>query len=72
MRKEKNEDLEMLFNKSNIRLFPKAKRLECQNAGHVWRAGENITRNILIKNLTKTRPRGRSRQRWLDRVKKDI
>lgn len=47
----------------------KAKRLEW--AGHLWRADENIIKNVLIRNLTKTLPRGRPRQRWLDRVKKD-
>ncbi|VVC26164.1 Reverse transcriptase domain, partial [Cinara cedri] len=68
--RKKNKDLEMLFNKPNIRLFLKAKRLEW--AGHVWRADENIIKNVLIRNVTKTRPRGRPRQRWLDRVKKYI
>ncbi|VVC26229.1 Hypothetical protein CINCED_3A021923 [Cinara cedri] len=66
----KNKDLEILFNKPNIRLFLKAKRLEW--AGHVWRADENIIKNVLIRNVTKMRPRGRPRQKWIDRVKKDI
>jgi len=68
--RRKNDELERLYNKSNIGLFLKAKRLEW--AGHVWRVGESVIRNVLIRNPTKKRPRGRPRQRWLDRVKKDI
>lgn len=68
--RKKNEDLERLFDKPNIRLFLKAKRLEW--AAHVWRATESLTRNVLIENPQKKRPRGRPRQRWLDRVKMDI
>lgn len=40
-------------------------------AVHVWRAGENLTRNVWIKNPTKKRPRGRLRQRCIDGVKKN-
>lgn len=61
--RRKNEDLEILFNKPNIRLFLKAKRLEWD--GYVWRAVENITINVLIENPTKKRPTGRPCQRWL-------
>jgi len=42
---KKNEDLK--FNKLNIRLFLKVKRLEW--AGHVWQAAESLIRNVLIK-----------------------
>jgi len=38
----------------------------------VWWAGESVIRNVRIGNPTKKRPRVRPRQRWLDRVKKDI
>jgi len=68
--RRKNDELGRLYNKPNICLFLKAKRLEW--AGHVWRAGESIIRNVLIRNPTKKRPRGRPRQQWLDRVKKHI
>jgi hypothetical protein len=47
-------------------------RLQLEWAGHVWRAGESVIRNVLIRNPTKKRPMGRPRQWWLDRVKKDI
>ncbi|KAL4112400.1 hypothetical protein QTP88_016199 [Uroleucon formosanum] len=67
--RRKNDELGRLY-KPNICLFLKAKRLEW--AGHVWRAGESVIWNVLIRNPTKKRPRGRPRQRWLDRVKKDI
>ena len=29
-------------------------------------------RQVLVSKINKTRPRGRPRQRWLDRVKKDL
>jgi len=57
--RRKNDELERLYNKPNIGLFLKAKRLEW--AGHVWRAGESVIRNVLIRNPTKKRPRGRPR-----------
>lgn len=50
--RRKNEDLKIVFNKPNIRLFPKAKRSQC-TAGHVWRAVESLTRNVLIKSPQK-------------------
>jgi hypothetical protein len=59
--RRKNEDLEILFIKPNIRLFLKAKRLEW--IGHIWGAAESLTRNILTKNPSKKRPSGRPRQR---------
>jgi len=68
--RRKNDELGRLYNKPNICLFLKAKRLEW--AGHVWRAGESVIRNVLTRNPTKKRPRGRPRQRCLDRIKKDI
>lgn len=70
MRGEKNEDLERLFNKLNIRLFLKAKCLEW--AVYIWQAVESFTRNVLIKNPPKKRPSGRPSQKWLDKIKKDI
>jgi len=54
----------------NIKLFLKEKRLEW--AGHVWWAFESLSRNVLVKNSPNERQRGKPRQRWLDRMKKDI
>jgi hypothetical protein len=47
--RRKNEDLEMLFSKPNIRLFLKEKRLEW--TGHVLRAAKSFKRNVLSKKL---------------------
>jgi len=47
--RQKNDELKRLYNKP--RLFLKAKRLEW--ACHVWWAGENVIRNVLIRNPTK-------------------
>jgi len=60
--RRKNTNLEFLYNKSNIKCFLKAKRLEW--AGHVWRAERSIIRKVLINKPTGKRPRGRPRQRW--------
>ncbi|KAL4083726.1 hypothetical protein QTP88_029042 [Uroleucon formosanum] len=40
--------------------------------GHIWRDKGSVMRQVLVSKLYKTRPRGRPRQRWLDRVKKDL
>ena len=62
-----NEDIERLLNGPNIKKCIVSKRLEW--AGHIWRDRESLMRKVLVTNLQKTRPRGRPRQRWLDRVK---
>jgi len=49
--RRKNEDLEMLFSKPNIRLLLKAKRLKW--ASHIWRAAESLTKSVLTKNPPK-------------------
>lgn len=71
-KKRINNDLEIIYNTTNpielflncVRLLLKAKRLEW--AGHVWRAGENLIRSVLIENATKMRSRGRPRLRWTE------
>jgi len=57
----KNTNLELLYNKPNIKYFLKAKRMEW--AGHVWRTEGSIIQKVLINNLTSKHPRGRQRQR---------
>jgi len=56
--RRKNDELGRLYNKPNIRLFIKAKRLEW--AGHVWWAGESVIRNVLIRNPTKKACKGKT------------
>jgi len=48
----------------------KTKRLEW--AGHVRRAKDKLINKVLIENPNSKRPRGRPRQRWFDRVNKDL
>jgi len=68
--RRKNEDVESIFNKPNIQACLKAKRLE--SAGHVWRAKDKLIHKVLVNKPNGKRPRGRPRQRWLDRVNKDL
>ncbi|KAL4085250.1 hypothetical protein QTP88_027109 [Uroleucon formosanum] len=68
--KRTNADIERIFNGPNIQKYLVSKRLEW--AGHIWRDKGSVMRQVLVSKLYKTRPRGRPRQRWLDRVKKDL
>lgn len=65
-----NEQIQQLYGKGNIVQFIKGTRLEW--AGHVWRADKNIAKKVFENNLSRKRPRGRPKQRWLDVVKRDI
>ncbi|KAL4098323.1 hypothetical protein QTP88_022957 [Uroleucon formosanum] len=65
-----NADIERIFNGPNIQKYLVSKRLEW--AGYIWRDKGSVMRQVLVSKLYKTRPRGRPRQRWLDRVKKDL
>jgi len=40
--------------------------------GHVWRAEDTLIKKVTESKITGKRPRGRPRQRWYDRVKKDL
>jgi hypothetical protein len=40
--------------------------------GHVRREKDKLIHNVLINKPNGKRPRGRPRQRWLDRVNKDL
>ncbi|KAL4084416.1 hypothetical protein QTP88_028238 [Uroleucon formosanum] len=66
----KNTDIEKLFNKPNIQSFLISKRLEW--AAHVWRAKQDLINKVLTNNPSEKRPRGRPRQRWMDRIKNDL
>jgi len=65
-----NADIERIFNGSNIQKYLVSKRLEW--AGHIWRDKDNQMRQVVVSKPNKTRPRERPRQRWIDRVKKDL
>jgi len=68
--RRKNENLQQLYNKPCLRHFLIRKRLEW--AGHVWRAEDTIIKKVMESKKTGKRPRGRPRQRWYDRVEKDL
>ena len=68
--RRKNENLQQLYNKPSIRHFLIRKRLEW--AGHVWRAEDTLIKKVTESKITGKRPRGRPRQRWYDRVEKDL
>jgi len=65
-----NRELIVLFNDINIVATLKSQRLKW--AGHVWRAEGQLIRTVAKWKPIKSRPRGRSRPRWEDRVKKDF
>lgn len=62
-----NANTERIFNGPNIQKYLVSKRLEW--AGHIWRDKDSLMIQVVVFKLNKTRPRGRPRQRWLDRVK---
>ncbi|KAL4104510.1 hypothetical protein QTP88_019805 [Uroleucon formosanum] len=66
--RRKNENLQQLYNKPSIRHFLIRKRLEW--AGLVWRAEDTLIKKVTESKITGKRPRGRTRQRWYDRVEK--
>lgn len=57
-------------NGPNIQKYLVSKRREWD--GHIWRDKDSQMRQVVISKPNKTRPRGRPRQRWMDRVKKDL
>jgi len=65
-----NENLRQLHNKPSLRHFLVKKRLEW--AGHEWRAEGTLIKKVTESKITGKRPRGRPRQRWNDRIEKDL
>jgi len=65
-----NRELNALYNESNIVSTLKSQRIRW--AGHVWRAEGQLISIITKWKPEKSRPRGRLRQRWEDRVKEDL
>ncbi|XP_022171125.1 uncharacterized protein LOC111034293 [Myzus persicae] len=65
-----NRELNALYNESNIVSTLKSQRIRW--AGHVWRAEDRLISTITKWKPDKSRPRGRPRQRWEDRVKEDL
>lgn len=59
-----HELLNDLFNEPNITATLKSYRIRW--AGHVWRAEDQFLLTITKWTTNKSRPRGRSRQRWED------
>lgn len=65
-----NRELNTLFNKPSIVATLKSQRIRW--AGHVWRAKDQLLWTITKWKPNKSRPRGKPRQQWEDRVKEDI
>jgi len=65
-----NRELKNLFNEPNIAATLKSQRLRW--AGHVWRADDQLIFIITKRKPNKSRPRGRPRKQWEDRVKEDL
>lgn len=68
-RRENKEVINMLED-SDIIATMKSKRISW--AGHVWRGQEQTIGQVTRWKPKSKRPLGRSRQRWLDRVNKDL
>ncbi|KAE9523560.1 hypothetical protein AGLY_016112, partial [Aphis glycines] len=65
-----NQELQELYNRPNIIAYIRSKRLEW--FGHVWRAGGQVIKEVLINTINKKRPLGRPRTRWVDVIAQDI
>ncbi|KAF0750707.1 Reverse transcriptase domain-containing protein [Aphis craccivora] len=65
-----NRELNALYDEPNIVSTLKSQRIRW--AGHVWRAEVQLISIITKWKPEKSRPRGRPRQRWEDRVKEDL
>jgi hypothetical protein len=64
-----NVEIQQIYQKPSISAFLMNKRIEC--AGHVLRSNE-ILKKVLEGKINGKRPRGRPRQRWIDRVNEDL
>ena len=64
-----NKNLEELYNEPNITGILKSARIGW--AGHVWRS-KGLIGQITAWKPNAKRPRGRPRQRWVDRIKEDL
>jgi len=65
-----NAELKELCNETNIVGVLKSRRLSW--TGHLWRAEDRIVNNVTIWKPDRTRPKGKSRQRWRDQVREDL
>ncbi|KAL4089380.1 hypothetical protein QTP88_024426 [Uroleucon formosanum] len=68
-RRRTNKEVQQIYQKPGINAYLMSKRIEW--AGHVWRSN-GILKKALEGKINGKRPRGRPRQRWIDRVKEDI
>ncbi|XP_016663902.1 putative nuclease HARBI1 [Acyrthosiphon pisum] len=68
-RRRTNVEVQQIYQKPGINAYLMSKRIEW--AGHVWRSN-GILKKALEGKINVKRPRGRPRQRWIDRVKEDI
>ncbi|XP_015371572.1 PREDICTED: uncharacterized protein LOC107167163 [Diuraphis noxia] len=67
-RRRTNREVQQIYQKPGINAYLMSKRIEW--AGHVWRSN-GIRKKALEGKINGKRPRGRPRQRWIDRVVKE-
>ncbi|XP_050547614.1 uncharacterized protein LOC126909240 [Daktulosphaira vitifoliae] len=68
-RRRTNREIQKIYRKPGINAFLMSKRIKW--AGHVWRSN-GILKKALEGKINGKRPRGRPRQRWIDRVNDDL
>lgn len=61
-----------VIQQAKYQIISESERFEGRGGGHVWRVGENLIRNVLIRKPTNQWPRGRPSQRWLDGGGEDV
>ncbi|VVC38474.1 Hypothetical protein CINCED_3A007728 [Cinara cedri] len=66
----KNEEVINMLEDSDIKATMKSKRISW--AGHIWRGQEQTIGQVIYWKPKSKRPLGRPRQRWVDRVHKDL
>jgi hypothetical protein len=64
-----NVEIQQIYQKPSISAYLMSKRIEWTS--HVWRSN-GILKKVLEGKINAKRPRGRPRQRWLDRVNEDL
>jgi len=68
-RRRINREVQQIYQKPSINAYLMSKRIEW--AGHVWRSNGTI-KKALEGKIDGKMPRGRPRQRWVDRVNDDL
>jgi len=68
--RRQNQDLQKLHNRSNIISYIRSKRLEW--FGYVWRADEQVVKEVMVSKINRKRPLRRPMTQWMDVIAQDI